>query len=79
MERTYVLDIDKIHAAYNALRDYHNAPSNNDRKELGILYDKKFVLTGDELDVFYDCIQFSYLQGRNDGYKSALDDEDIDG
>lgn len=74
MERNYVLDIDKIHAAFIALRNFHNAPSSNDRKELDILYDKKSVLTNDELEVFYDCMQWAYLQGRNDGFNAALND-----
>lgn len=78
MERNYVLDINKIHAAYIALRNFYNAPSSNDKKELDILYDKKAVLSSDEFDVFYDCMQWAYLQGRDDGYRATLDDEDID-
>lgn len=74
MERTYVLDIDRIHAAYIALRNFYNAPSRNDRKELDILYDKKSLLTNDELEVLYDCMQWAYQQGRDDGYSAALKD-----
>lgn len=75
MERNYVLDIDKIHAAYIALRNFHNAPSRNDREELDIYSDAKAVMNSGEIEVFYELVQIAYLQGRNDGYKSALDDE----
>lgn len=80
MERTlnkesiYTLNIEKIHTAYNALRDYHNAPSNNDDKELDALWNARFDMNSDELTVFYDIVQSAYLDGRKDGYRSCIED-----
>ena len=76
MERNYVLDIDKIHVACIAFRNFHNAPSSNDRKELDIYFNKKAVMNPDELKVFYDCVKWAYSQGLEDGYREALKDED---
>lgn len=63
----YRLNLEKILAAYNALRDYRNAPSNNDSKELNYLWELKQDLNFDELTVFYELVQIAYLDGRIDG------------
>lgn len=76
MERNYELDEQKITVAYNALRDFYNAPSGNDNKELDILWNAKMNMNSDELMVFYNLVQIAYCEGRQDGWKSALTDED---
>lgn len=76
MERNYELDEQKITVAYNALKDFYNAPSGKDSKELTVLWNAKMNMNSDELMVFYNLVQIAYCEGRQDGWKSALKAED---
>ena len=74
MERNYSLNLERIACAYKAYRDFHNAPSGNDSNELDVLSHLTHCLNIDESAVYYELVRTAYLQGREDGWKSAFED-----
>lgn len=71
MKINFQLDMEKLLSVYNALRDYRNAPCNDEDKQLDALTEIKRELNVDELTVYYELIQIAYLQGRQDGFETA--------